>query len=105
MLIRVQIIVATLVFGASCLQWPDTPPPPARLTATFDPQKIHAIGAAITEARAEKRLPGGVLWLERNGVHFTEAYGHSQLQPIHALTQRDTIYDAASLTKVVATTP
>jgi len=105
MLMRVQIIVATLVFGASCLQWPDAPPPPARLAATFDLQKIHAIGAAITEARAEKRLPGGVLWLERNGVHFTEAYGHSQLKPTHTLARRDTIYDAASLTKVVATTP
>ena len=105
MLMRVQIIVVTLVFSVSCLQWPDVPPPPARLDATFDLQKIRAIGAAITEARAEKRLPGGVLWLERNGVHFTKAYGHSQLQPIHTLARHDTIYDVASLTKVVATTP
>ena len=105
MLMRVQIIVAMQVFGASCLQWPDAPPPPARLAATFDLQKTHAIGAAITEARAQKRLPGGVMWLERNGVHFTEAYGHAQLQPVPALARRDTIYDVASLTKVVATTP
>jgi CubicO group peptidase (beta-lactamase class C family) len=105
MLMRVQLIVATLVLGVSCLQWPDAPPPPKQLADTFDLQKIHAIGAAITEARAEKRLPGGVLWLERNGVHFTEAHGHAQLQPIHILAQPDTIYDAASLTKVVATTP
>ena len=102
---RVQIIVATLVFSVSCLQWPDAPPPPKQLTDTFRLQKIRAIGAAITEARAEKHLPGGVLWLERNGVHFTEAYGHAQLQPVPALAQPDTIYDAASLTKVVATTP
>ncbi len=105
MLMRVQIIVATLVFSVSCLQWPDAPPPPKQLTDTFRLQKIRAIGAAITEARAEKHLPGGVLWLERNGVHFTEAYGHAQLQPVPALAQPDTIYDAASLTKVVATTP
>ncbi|HIG81592.1 MAG TPA: hypothetical protein EYQ62_08135, partial [Verrucomicrobiales bacterium] len=60
---RVQIIVATLLYGVSCLQWPDAPPPPKQLADTFDLKKIHAIGAAITEARAEKRLPGGVLWL------------------------------------------
>jgi CubicO group peptidase (beta-lactamase class C family) len=105
MLMRVQIFVATLVFGVSCLQWPDGPPPPKQLSDTFDLKKIYAIGAAITEARAEKRLPGGVLWLERNSVHFTEAYGHAQLQPVHVNARRDTIYDAASLTKVVATTP
>jgi len=105
MQMRVQFFVATLVFGVSCLQWPDAPPPPKQLSDTFDLKKIYAIGAAITEARAEKRLPGGVLWLERNSVHFTEAYGHAQLQPVHVNARRDTIYDAASLTKVVATTP
>ncbi|MFP6903963.1 MAG: serine hydrolase domain-containing protein, partial [Verrucomicrobiota bacterium] len=45
------------------------------------------------------------MWVERNGVHFTEAYGNASVEPVHSLAQRDTIYDIASLTKVVATTP
>ena len=90
---------------AGCLRWPDAPPPPANLTHSFHQPKLHAIGSAVTEARSENRLPGGVLWLERKGVHFTEAYGMASLPPSAATAQRDTIYDVASLTKVVATTP
>ena len=67
------IFLITLLAG--CLSWPDAPPQPANLTQTFHLPQLHAIGTAITEARTEKRLPGGVLWLERKGVHFTEAYG------------------------------
>ena len=46
-----------------------------------------------------------MLWVEHNGVHYTRAYGKARVEPIHVSAQRDTIYDAASLTKVVATTP
>jgi len=105
MLMRVQIIVAALVLGSACIRWPDAPPPSRQITDTFDLQKIHKMGETIHVARAAKNLPGGVLWLERNGVHFTEAYGFAQVQPVHAAARLDTIYDAASLTKVVATTP
>ncbi|SVC08210.1 uncharacterized protein METZ01_LOCUS261064, partial [marine metagenome] len=35
----------------------------------------------------------------------TRAYGKASVEPVPALAQRDTIYDVASLTKVVATTP
>jgi len=105
MTIRVQFLIMTLLFCVSCIRWPEAPPPPKSLTDTFDLKKIHAISAAITQARAEKRLPGGVLWLERNGVHFTKAYGLAQLQPMQASARHNTMYDAASLTKVVATTP
>ena len=97
------IFLITLLAG--CLSWPDAPPQPANLTQTFHLPQLHAIGTAITEARTEKRLPGGVLWLERKGVHFTEAYGMASLLPSAATAQHDTIYDVASLTKVVATTP
>jgi len=96
--------LAAATAATACIRWPDAPPPPDALTLTFDHQKLLAIGQAITTARAEKRLPGGVLWLERNGVHFTEAYGKASVEPIHAAAQPNTIYDAASLTKVIATT-
>ncbi|MFL2904213.1 MAG: serine hydrolase domain-containing protein [Limisphaerales bacterium] len=89
----------------SCLRWPDAPQPPQELVRTFDQGKLDAIGVAIHEARVEKRLPGGVLWLERQDVSFHRAYGMASTKPVSAVAQADTIYDAASLTKVVATTP
>ncbi|MGB0587498.1 MAG: serine hydrolase domain-containing protein [Limisphaerales bacterium] len=89
----------------SCLRWPDAPQPPQELVRTFDQGKLDAIGVAIHEARGEKRLPGGVLWLERQDVSFHRAYGMASTRPVSTVAQGDTIYDAASLTKVVATTP
>ena len=99
------IFASIAVICTSCLGWPDAQPPPQELVRTFDERKLNAIGVAIHEARLEKHLPGGVLWLERQGVAFHRAYGMASTQPVSAVAQGDTIYDAASLTKVVATTP
>jgi len=100
-----SIIASIAVICTSCLRWPDAPQPPQELVRTFDLGKLDAIGVAIHEARGEKRLPGGVLWLERQDVSFHRAYGMASTRPVSTVAQGDTIYDAASLTKVVATTP
>lgn len=99
------ITASIAVICTSCLRWPDAPQPPQELVRTFDQGKLDAIGVAIHEARVEKRLPGGVLWLERQDVSFHRAYGMASTRPVSTVAQGDTIYDAASLTKVVATTP
>ena len=99
------ITASIAVICTSCLRWPDAPQPPQELVRTFDQRKLDAIGVAIHEARVEKRLPGGVLWLERQDVSFHRAYGMASTKPVSTVAQGDTIYDAASLTKVVATTP
>ncbi len=100
----VQLVFALGLFTASA-RINTAPTPSAQSKDTFDPEKLRAISSAITKAQAEKRLPGGVLWVERNGIYFTKAYGKASVEPVQVLTQRDTIYDVASLTKVVATTP
>jgi CubicO group peptidase (beta-lactamase class C family) len=46
-----------------------------------------------------------VLWLERNGTAYHKAFGCRALVPTREAMTEDTIFDAASLTKVVATTP
>lgn len=59
----------------------------------------------MIEAIGERRLPGGVLWAERDGQAYHRAYGNRSVVPaVEAMTE-DTIFDAASLTKVVATAP
>ncbi len=63
------------------------------------------IDAAIDDAIAQKRIPGGVLWIEHDGEVYTRAYGNRAVEPkIEAMTT-DTIFDVASITKVVATAP
>ncbi len=63
------------------------------------------MSAAVGQAIAQKRCPGAVLWLEHRGVAFHKAYGNRALVPgVEPMTE-DTIFDAASLTKVVACTP
>ncbi len=73
--------------------------------APLQPAKLAAIDTAVAAAIAEKKIPGGVLWVERAGEVYSKTYGQRALVPAPAATTADTIYDAASLTKVLATTP
>lgn len=78
--------------------------PPA-VSAAFHAEKLAEMDEAIHKAIAEKRIPGGVLWLERHGMAYCRAYGRRALLPREEPMTEDTIFDAASLTKVIATTP
>ncbi len=69
------------------------------------PERLAEMDAAIQQAIAEKKCPGGVLWLEHDGASYHKAYGKRVLVPDEEAMTEDTIFDAASLTKVVATTP
>jgi CubicO group peptidase (beta-lactamase class C family) len=71
----------------------------------FYRDKLEAMDVAINEAIASNRCPGGVLWLEHDGVSYHKALGNRALVPAREPMTEDTIFDAASLTKVVATTP
>lgn len=72
--------------------------------AFFAP-KLSEMDSAIAQALATNRVPGGVLWLERNGSNYRKAYARRALVPAEAPMTEDTIFDLASLTKVIATTP
>src|SRR5690349_9647766 len=73
--------------------------------APFRPEKLREMDAAIEQAIADKQCPGGVLWLEHRGVNYHKAFGQRALVPEPEPMTEDTIFDAASLTKVVACTP
>lgn len=70
----------------------------------FKADKLAAIDQAVATAIAAKKIPGGVLWFESAGQAHRKVYGQRALVPAPEATTEDTIYDAASLTKVVATT-
>ncbi len=67
---------------------------------------LAALDAVIPEAIARKELPGAVVLVSHNKkIVFRKAYGHRALLPFAEPMTVDTIFDAASLTKVVATAP
>lgn len=64
------------------------------------------VDRAINEAIAQGRLPGAVLLVGHNGqVIYEKAYGRRAEVPRSEPMTLDTIFDMASLTKVIATTP
>ncbi|MBL9137818.1 MAG: DUF1343 domain-containing protein [Verrucomicrobiales bacterium] len=76
------------------------PSPPA-----FRSTKLAEIDVAIDLAISNRALPGGVFWLERNASNYVRAYGNRAVLPAVEPMTLDTLFDAASLTKVLATTP
>src|SRR4029077_93016 len=63
------------------------------------------VDSVINQAIAEGNLPGAVLVVGHNGaVVYRKAYGNRALEPRREPMTLDTVFDLASLTKVIATT-
>jgi len=73
--------------------------------APFHKAALGKIDEAIESAIARKKCPGGVVWLESRGQSYHKAFGNRSVYPKSEEMSEDTIFDSASLTKVVATTP
>lgn len=64
-----------------------------------------ALDAAIEKTIAAGQTPGAVVLAGQPGrVLYRKAYGERAVEPRHERMSEDTIFDAASLTKVIATT-
>ncbi|MEE2967306.1 MAG: serine hydrolase domain-containing protein [Verrucomicrobiota bacterium] len=66
---------------------------------------LQSIDSAINEAVNKSKIPGGVIWLEKENKKYHKAYGHQSLLPVKRAMKNASIFDAASLTKVMATAP
>lgn len=77
----------------------------ACLIATAASAQYAAIDGEINAQIAAGKLPGGVLWVEHGNKIYHRAYGRRALVPHEEPMTEDTVFDAASLTKVTATTP
>ena len=103
---HVALLSASILFGFvgdthSFELWPNF----KSARSTFAPAKLAEMDVAITNAIADKKCPGGVLWVEHKGAAYHKAFGNrSVTNEVEKMTE-DTIFDAASLTKVCATTP
>ena len=67
--------------------------------------RLGSVDSIIQQAIADGNIPGAVLLVGHDGkVIYRKAYGHRALDPKHETMTLDTVFDLASLTKVVATT-
>lgn len=96
-------VAAALLAG--CAQVPTQVVAPAASQTELDTSRFGQIDSAIDAAVAEHKMPGAVFHLERNGAVYEKAYGRLSYEPGAAAVNTGTVFDAASLTKVVATAP
>jgi uncharacterized protein YbbC (DUF1343 family)/CubicO group peptidase (beta-lactamase class C family) len=67
--------------------------------------KLGAVDSIIQQAIADGNIPGAVLIVGHDGkLVYRKAYGHRALEPRREPMTLDTIFDMASLTKVIVTT-
>ncbi|MEO7297614.1 MAG: exo-beta-N-acetylmuramidase NamZ domain-containing protein [Verrucomicrobiota bacterium] len=90
-LLAITFISSTLLFHAQA--------------EPMDRAVLSRMDAQINAAIAEKKLPGAVIWVEHDGDVYHKAFGDRAVEPRYEEMTRDTIFDAASLTKTVAGTP
>jgi CubicO group peptidase (beta-lactamase class C family) len=76
----------------------------APMHAASNPVRLGAVDSIIEQAVADGNIPGAVLLVGHDGkVVYRKAYGHRSLEPRRESMTVDTIFDMASLTKVIAT--
>ncbi len=69
------------------------------------PNSLGVLDSIVQDAIRDGQIPGAVVLVSHDGdVIYRKAFGHRSLEPRHEAMTVDTIFDLASLTKVVATT-
>jgi uncharacterized protein YbbC (DUF1343 family)/CubicO group peptidase (beta-lactamase class C family) len=102
---RARVFGPLIVFCAGLSVSAPAAPPTKTQSQALDPSRLSLIAPVVEDAIAAKRLPGAVIVAGRRGaVLYRRAFGHRALRPDIEPMSLDTIFDLASLTKVVATT-
>ena len=77
----------------------------AAFSQTSLDSRLAVLDPIINKAIAEREIPGAVLVVGHDGrVVYRKAYGSRAIEPRREAMTLDTVFDCASLTKVVATT-
>lgn len=100
------VYIAALLLAAAAPAKAQTPKPNATTRLR------HRVDSVVTAAIRAKLIPGAVVQIQKDGrVIYSKALGYSQVNtfqhqplPIPSLMSRATLFDLASLTKVVGTT-
>jgi uncharacterized protein YbbC (DUF1343 family)/CubicO group peptidase (beta-lactamase class C family) len=94
------LVVVTLLAQTALAQLPVAKPE----SVSVSPERLAQMDAVINEEIAKGRLPGAVVLVGRKGrIVWDKAYGARAVEPSREAMTPDTIFDLASLTKIVAT--
>src|SRR5215831_5125697 len=94
------VLAFSLAVATSAVELPKSSPERVGLSAS----RLSEIDKVIGEEISQRHLPGAVVLVSRNGrVVWDKAYGNRAVEPNREAMTTDTIFDLASLTKVVAT--
>ena len=107
--LAVAVTAALVLTAFPDAQRPDTSKPSSSLSAVaqsrVDATKFETIETLIRQDIEQKKLPGAVVLVGRGDrILYQKAIGQRALRPTAEPMTLDTIFDLASLTKVVATT-
>ena len=97
---------AALLLTLACVAQPlaATLPSVAPAKVSMAAERLAYIDGAVAESIQKKELPGAVVLVaRRGGVVWRKAYGARALVPAREEMTADTVFDLASLTKIVAT--
>ena len=104
-----QRLLAAVALTALVLTWTvrlgSVQTPPSRSASNVDLTRLEAIEPLVRHDIEQKRLPGAVVLIGvGDRVVYQKAIGDRALVPAREPMTLDTIFDLASLTKIVATT-
>jgi len=104
--VPVWLAVACIAaLAAGCAAPARAPRAPVRTAPQLDVSRFPQIDAAVKAAIAAHKLPGAVFHLEHGDAFYERAYGNVTYDADAAAVTASTVFDAASLTKVLATAP
>jgi uncharacterized protein YbbC (DUF1343 family) len=102
--LRRRLVASLLLVVFASQTFGRTLPVVAPSSVGMSAERLARIDAAVEESIARKETPGAVVLAARRGrVVWRKAYGARAVAPQRETMTTDTIFDAASLTKVVAT--
>jgi CubicO group peptidase (beta-lactamase class C family) len=88
---------------AACAHMSDSAPTPQKPATALDATVFPAIDTAITAYVDRRQMPGAAFLLQRGNETYAKGYGRQTFDADSRAVATDTIFDAASLTKVVVT--
>jgi CubicO group peptidase (beta-lactamase class C family) len=98
-------VACIAALAAGCTAPARVPRAPARVVPQLDVSRFPQIDAAVKAAIAAHKLPGAVFHLEHGDAFYERAYGNVTYDADATAVTASTVFDAASLTKVLATAP
>lgn len=103
----ISLLLSAIGLAHAAREMANTPPLPVKEPAQVNllPERLAVADELVREFVEHKNIPGAVLLVARDGnVVFRKAYGFAGARPQTRPMREDTVFDLASLTKLIVAT-